>query len=187
MRRVSRESVVAERLLMRARAELHRCGYARWQADRLAMCDEHLMKLEDAKASFEALHRMYCEARDHHTALRGKLRRDYYSFVKAIDQPPDQATGIEAKAAALANVTVGSEHEHARESVLRILDACTDSQLSEKQRADEYCRVHNELREVVLRSKEVGRECLSLAMQALKMQSTPLGRLRFELFQKHRK
>jgi hypothetical protein len=188
MRRcLSREIVVSERLLCEARAELSRVSYARWQADRVAMCDEHLRQLDQAKADYEALKRIYAEARDHHRALRAKLRRDYYALLSATDLEPAPDEGIEAKASTLASAPLAEPFEQIRDDLMRTLDACKDSQHREQEQGNEYCRVHNNLREVVARSKVVADECMALAMKALKMQSTPLGRVRYQLFQRNRR
>src|SRR5689334_3189555 len=113
MRRcLSREAVVCERLLLDARAELSRVGFARWQADRVAMCDEHIRALDKAKADYEALKRLYAEARDHHRTVRAKLRREYYSLIKKMNHPPHPNEGIEAKAAALAELALSPEQSH---------------------------------------------------------------------------
>ncbi|MCC6806478.1 MAG: hypothetical protein IT381_03560 [Deltaproteobacteria bacterium] len=152
----------------------------------MATCDEHLRQLDNARASYEALTRMYCEARDHHRTIRGKLRREYYAFVKAIGRAPDAVEGIEAKVAALVSEVFPPDIAHGRDELATLLDACEDSKHLEQAQGNAYCRVHNELREVVARSKEVANECYDLAMQALKMQSTPLGRARYVLFQKKR-
>ncbi len=168
MTSLSRECVVCERMLLEARAALSGVGYARWQVDRIAKCDSYLRDLDRLRGDFEALRRAYDEARDYHRAARGRLRRDYYSFIKVASIAPDAAEGIEAKASALMATLSPSGLGEAKARVGKVLTECTNSHVIEQERCDAYCRVHNELRLLVIDCKRTAKECYTLAMRAIR-------------------
>lgn len=184
MRYVSREYLICERFLQRARAELSRLGYARWQLMKLELCDSEMHKLDNVKEQYDRLKKRYDRARDYHRHSRGRLRRQYYSWLETANRPPDPGEGIEAKAAALANIVVPEHLEAGRAEVLATLAECNETRRAEKAEADEYCRVHNELCDIIKNAKIVADECHRLAMRVLKSERTALSRARFDLFEK---
>ena len=167
MTSLSRDCVVCERLLLEARAALHNVGFARWQLERVLMCEENLRALDKAKSEFEPAKTRYEQARDFHKAIKGRLRRDYYHFLKLANLPPDPTIGIEAKAAALAGQPP-DEHAVQRKRIAEVLDELRDARVHEQQVCQQYCLAHNELRELTRVAKKSAKDCYTLAMRALK-------------------
>jgi hypothetical protein len=168
MANLNRDCVVCGRLLLEARAALHNVGFARWQMERMQMCEDNLRTLDKLKEEFEPLKIRYEEARDYHKAIKGRLRRDYYHFLKLANIPPDPSMGIEAKAAALASLQVPDSLATERKRIAGIVKELDAAQETEQQACADYCVAHNELREFVHKTKKSAKECYMLAMRALK-------------------
>lgn len=168
MANLSRDCVVCGRLLLEARAALHNVGFARWQVERIQMCEENLRTLDKLEEELQPVKVRYEEARDYHKAIKGRLRRDYYHFLKLASLPPDPSMGIEAKAAALASLQVPDELATERQRITAIIKELDEALATEKQACEEYCDAHNELRAFVQKTKKSAKECYVLAMRALK-------------------
>ena len=137
-----REYSAAERRLFEARARLAKLAYHRWQVERLVNIDTQLTGLNAARADYEALTRIFHEAKDYHRALRLRLRRDYYALLREKGWEANAEPGIEAKVHALAE-----ENEIAAEELGTHLDACKDASVRERETGALFVRAHERLRE----------------------------------------
>jgi hypothetical protein len=137
-----REYSDAEKRLFEARARLAKLAYHRWQVERLVTIDSQLTGLNAARADYEALTRIFNEAKDYHRALRLKLRRGYYALLREKGWLPSDEAGIEAKVHELAE-----QNGAAAEALGTSLDACEDASVRERQTGELFTRAHVRLRQ----------------------------------------
>jgi len=131
----------AEQKLFEVRARLAKLAYHRWQVERLVTIDTQLSGLNAARADYEALTRIFNEAKDYHRALRLKLRRDYYALLREKGWLPSDEAGIEAKVNELAE-----QNDLAADALGSHLDACKDASVRERQTGELFVRAHERLR-----------------------------------------
>ena len=136
-----REYSEAERKLFAVRARLAKLAYHRWQVERLVTIDNQLSGLNAARADYEALTRIFNEAKDYHRALRLKLRRDYYALLREQGWLPSDEAGIEAKVHELAE-----HNDLAADTLGAHPDACKDASVRERQTGELFVRAHTRLR-----------------------------------------
>jgi hypothetical protein len=186
---VDRECLQCERLLLKARALLSRCAFARWQIDRIAECDRQLEALDQARSDYERLKMQYMQGRDHHRALRLRLRRQYYAELRAHDEKPNDALGIEAKVEEYLRVVERTPQPVQAVAEAHPLNATLaavhEAQIEASSCASDYCGAHNTLYRVIDESRD---QAIALEALAIRMydQEHPPRRLRDELFEQVR-
>lgn len=136
-----REYSEAERKLFEARARLAKLAYHRWQVERLVTIDTQLSGLNAARADYEALTRIFNEAKDYHRARRLRLRRDYYALLREKGWETSEAAGIEAKVHDLTE-----QNDIAADTLSAHLDACKDASTRERETGELFVRAHERLR-----------------------------------------
>jgi hypothetical protein len=157
-------------MLLRARAALVRCEYARWQVERLEECDKQINSLDLARTDYERLKARYTQARDHYRALRLRLRRQYYSHLREDGGTPSPVSGIEGKVEELIRAApLAPEAAQLGETLSLVHTA--QGQVSSH--ASEYCAAHNTLHNIIEDSRHQAQALESLAYDMLRVASAP--------------